>query len=316
MSTAPSRPDVSLRVSAYDRVSSWLVSLLVMASVVVGSLLLIYFARKLATIQVAIPVKPVTLSPSGGGGGGDSQMGTGGDVALPEFSGADEASEAVLQNTLETIASAVVRTQPLLFNDQIAADVSPTVTQDYIDTRRPGTTGSGGGRGTGFGTGVGSGRGPGTGGGTGGGIGRREPEREIRFEPENLFEYAQYLDFFKIELGVLGQDNKIYYAYNLSQKVPSVREGTPAEEQRLYMNSARGRFAALDRRLAQRAKIVDRGRIILQFYPDATSAILYQLERERAQAANRQPEEILRTLYRVTHTGNDFQIAIEEQSYN
>jgi len=226
MSTVPSRPDVSLRVSAYDRVSSWLVSLLVMASVVVGSLLLIYFARKLATIQVAIPVKPVTLSPSGGGGGGDSQMGTGGDIALPEFSGADEASEAVLQNTLETIASAVVRTQPLLFNDQIAADVSPTVTQDYIDTRRPGTTGSGGGRGTGFGTGVGSGRGPGTGGGTGGGIGRREPEREIRFEPENLFEYAQYLDFFKIELGVLGQDNKIYYAYNLSQKVPSVREGT------------------------------------------------------------------------------------------
>jgi len=316
MSTVPTNPQVSLRVSAYDRVSSWLVSLLVMASVMVGSLLLIYFARKLATIQVAIPVKPVTLAPQGGGGGGDSQMGTGGDATLPEFSGSEESSEQLLQSTLNTIASAVARTEPLLFNDQIAADAAPTVTQDYIDTRRPGTTGSGGGRGTGIGTGVGSGRGPGSGGGTGGGIGRREPEREIRFEPENLLEYAQYLDFFKIELGVLGQDNKIYYAYNLSQKVPSIRDGTPADEQRLYMNSARGRFAALDRRLAQRAKIVDRGQIILQFYPEETQSILYQLERERAQSANRAAEEILRTIYRVTRTGNRFAFAVEEQSYN
>jgi len=316
MSTVPSRPQVSLRVSAYDRVSSWLVSLLVMASAVVGSLLMIYFASRLANFQVAIPVKPVTLSPQGGGGGGDGRMGTGGDIALPDFSAYDEASEATLQNTLDAIASAVVRTEPLLFNDQIADDVAPTVSQDYIDTRRPGTTGSGGGRGTGFGTGVGSGRGPGTGGGSGGGIGRREPEREIRFEPENLYEYAQYLDFFKIELGVLGQDNKIYYAYNLSARVPSVREGTPADEQRLYMNSARGRFAALDRRLAQRAKIAGRGRIILQFYPDATSAILYELERGRAESAGRQPEEILRTVFRVTHTGSSFAIAVEEQFYN
>jgi hypothetical protein len=314
MSSLPSNPGIHLRVSAYDRVSSWLVSLLVMTSVVVGSLLLIYFARRLATIEVAVPVTPVTL-PSGGGGGGDSRMGTGGDAELPEFAGSQESSEPLLQNTLDTIAGAVAQTKPLLFNDQIDADVAPSVAQDYIDTRRPGTTGSGGGRGTGFGTGTGSGRGPGSGEGTGGGIGRREPEREIRFEPENLLEYARYLDYFKIELGVLGQDNKIYYAYNLSQRVPSVREGSPADEQRLYMNSARGRFAALDRRLAQRASIMDRGQIILQFYPEETQTILYGLERERAQSADRQPEEILRTVYRVTHTGNRFEFAIDEQQY-
>jgi hypothetical protein len=286
-----------------------------MTSVIVGALLMLYFARQLATLEVAVPVKPVELAPQGGGGGGDSRMGTGGDVALPEFAGADEATEPQLQSTLDTIVSAVARTEPLLFNDQIDSDPAPSVAQDYIDTRRPGTTGSGGGRGTGFGTGTGSGRGPGTGGGTGGGIGRREPEREIRFEPENLLEYAQYLDFFKIELGVLGQDNKIYYAYNLSQRVPSVREGAPAEEQRLYMNSARGRFAALDRRLAQRAKILDRGQIVLQFYPEETQAILYELERQRAQAADRQTEEILRTVYRVAHTGNLFEFVVEEQYY-
>jgi hypothetical protein len=314
MSSVPSNSGIHLRVSAYDRVSSWLVSLLAMTSVVVGSLLMIYFARQLATIEVAVPVRPVTL-PNGGGGGGDSRGGTGGDADLLEFTAAEESSEPQLQNTLDTIAGAVAQTKPLLFNDQIDAAAAPSVAQDYIDTRRPGTTGAGGGRGTGFGTGTGSGRGPGSGEGTGGGIGRREPEREIRFEPENLLEYAQYLDFFKIELGVLGQDNKIYYAYNLSQRVPSVREGTPADEQRLYMNSARGRFAALDRRLAQRANIVNRGQIILQFYPEETQAILYGLERERAQSADREQEEIFRTVYRVTHTGNRFEFAIDEQQY-
>jgi hypothetical protein len=295
-------------------VSGWLVSLLVMTSLIVTALMMLYFARRLATVQVAIPVKPVELT-SGGGGGGDSQMGTGGDTALPDLAGSEDQPEPQFQDTLDTIAKAVAKTEPLLFNDQIDAETSPTPAQDYIDTRRPGTTGSGGGRGTGIGTGIGSGRGPGTGGGTGGGTASREPEREIRFEPENLLEYAQFLDYFKIELGVLGQDNKIYYAYNLSQRVPSSREGAPTDERRLYMNSARGRFAALDRRLATRASIVDRGQIILQFYPEETQAILYGLENERARSADREPEEILRTVFRVTHTGNQYEFQVEEQYY-
>jgi hypothetical protein len=67
--------------------------------------------------------------------------------------------------------------------------------------------------------------------------------------------------------------------------------------------------------LAQRAQIVDRGQIILQFYPEETQAILYGLERARAEAADRQPEEILRTVYRVTHTDNRFEFSVEEQFY-
>ncbi len=314
MSTSRSNLQSQLRVSAYDRVSSWLVSLLVMTSVVVASLLLIYFARKMAKFEVAVPVKPVTLS--GGGGGGDNRMGAGGDLALPDFAVSDQTSEPMIQSTLENIAAAVTRVEPLFLNDQIDAQAEQSISQDYIDTRKAGTSGGGGGRGTGFGTGTGSGRGPGSGGGTGGGIARREPEREIRFEPENLLEYAKYLDYFHIELGVLGQDNKIYYAYNLSQRVPSIREGTPAEEQRMFMNSARGRFAALDRRLAQRANIIDRGQIILQFYPEETQAILYGLEHERAQARDREIEEVVRTVYRVSHNGDRFEFAIEQQLYD
>jgi hypothetical protein len=313
MKAASPKTGVELRVSAYDRVSSWLVSLLVISTVVVASLLSVYFGRRLAQVEVAVPVQTVSLS-GGGGGGEGGQMGTGGDIALPDFAGSEDLSEP-LDETLETVSSAVSRTEPLVLSEAIdtANDMAPT--QEYVDTRQPGTTGTGGGHGTGHGTGSGSGIGPGSGGGSGGGVFRAEPEREIRFEPQNLLEYAEFLDFFKIELGVLGQDNKIHYAYNLSQKTPSVREGEPAEELRFYMNSARGRFAALDRRLADRSGIADKGRIILQFYPDPAYAILQQLERGKAESAGRQPEEIRRTAFRVTHVDNRFEFQVLDQSY-
>jgi hypothetical protein len=289
------------------------VSLLVISTVVVASLLSVYFGRRLAQVEVAVPVQTVSLS-GGGGGGEGGQMGTGGEIALPDFAGSEDLSEP-LDETLETVSSAVSRTEPLVLSEAIdtANDMAPT--QEYVDTRRPGTTGTGGGHGTGHGTGSGSGIGPGSGGGSGGGVFRGEPEREIRFEPQNLLEYAEFLDFFKIELGVLGQDNKIHYAYNLSQKTPSVREGEPAEELRFYMNSARGRFAALDRRLADRSGIADKGRIILQFYPDPAYAILQQLERGKAESAGRRLEEIRRTAFRVTHVDNRFEFQVLDQSY-
>jgi hypothetical protein len=309
MKAASPKTGVELRVSAYDRVSSWLVSLLVISTVVVASLLSVYFGRRLAQVEVAVPVQTVSLS-GGGGGGEGGQMGTGGEIALPDFAGSEDLSEP-LDETLETVSSAVSRTEPLVLSEAIdtANDMAPT--QEYVDTRRPGTTGTGGGHGTGHGTGSGSGIGP----GSGGGVFRGEPEREIRFEPQNLLEYAEFLDFFKIELGVLGQDNKIHYAYNLSQKTPSVREGEPAEELRFYMNSARGRFAALDRRLADRSGIADKGRIILQFYPDPAYAILQQLERGKAESAGRRLEEIRRTAFRVTHVDNRFEFQVLDQSY-
>lgn len=318
MATTSSDPHYRLRVSAFDRVSSLLFSLLAMTGLTVAGLVFLYFARQLATIELAIPVKPVELTGGGGGGqgAGDMLADAGGALDMPELGDFPQPAESQLLDTLDVIADAVERKSSLVLNEQLDVVINPDATpQDYIDTRRPGLTGAGGGRGTGIGTGTGSGRGPGTGGGTGGGFGLREPDREIRFEPENLLEYAQFLDYHKIELGVLGRDNKIHYAYNLSQRVPGVREGVPAEEQRLYMNSARSRFAALDHRLASRAGIADLGRIILQFYPEQTQAILYELERARAQAAGRQPEDVLRTVYRVTRNGDRFDINVEEQFY-
>lgn len=299
MSTVRQQPRHQLRVSAYDKVSTWLVSLLIVTCVTVGALVIIYFTRKFILREISLPVTPV----QSGGGGTGGVGGTPGDASdAPGIEDAPPNNEPQIQDTLSAVAAAVSKRTATLTDEQLDVGMEPAQGAGG-DNRTPGF---GGGRGGGVGGGIGSGFGPGRG-------GPGEPRREIRFEPATLLEYAQWLDFFKIELGVLGQDNKVYYAYNLSREKPDVRVGDPAKEQRLFMNPTDSQFAALDRQIAVKAGIADKGRIILQFYPPETQAILYGLERKHAGA--RKPETIRGTVFRVKHTGNRFEFSVEDQTY-
>ena len=303
MSTATRHRRQQLRVSSYDRVSSWLVSLLIVTCVAVGSLMLIYFTRKFILAEVSIPITPIATG--GGGTGGDVGTEGGSELDAPGVEDAPAINEPQIQDTLTAVASAVSSRTAILADEQVDVGVQPTAGTGAGDRRTPGF---GGGRGGGIGGGIGSGSGPGRNTGPG------EPRREIRFEPANVKEYGQWLDYFHIELGVLGQDNKVYYVYNLSQDKPSVRVGDPKEVgDRLYMNPTDSQFASLDRQLAAKAGVADKGRIILQFYPKEAEAILVGLERKHAGA--RKPEEIRSTVFRVTRRGSAFEFSVEDQTY-
>jgi hypothetical protein len=298
MANERSRAKNQLRVSSYDRVSTWIMAMLFVTCIAVISLCLIYFGRKILITDFAVPVTPIA---SGGGGtGGKGGAVGGGDLEPPNAEDAAAVEESQTQDTLSALASAVASRTAALTDETI--DVDET-TQAKGDGRTPG---SGGGRGGGAGGGIGSGFGPGH-------AGPSEPRREIRFEPASLLEYAQWLDYFKIELGVLGQDNKVYYAYNLSREKPDVRVGDPAQETRLYMNPTDSQFAALDRQLAAKAGIASKGQIILQFFPNEAQAILVNLEQKQAGA--RKPETIRSTVFRVTHTGQNFEFSVADQTY-
>jgi len=298
MASVPDRSKHELHLSSYDRASSWLISLLVVVGVGVGALVLIFVTSRFVLRDFSVPVTPVFTGGGGGTGGTSEPTGTGTDSEPP---GMEESpmTEEPLEETLTALSSAVATTSSIISNDEIDLSVVPEGSKG--DRRTPG---SGGGSGGGHGGGIGSGFGPGRGG--------REPQREIRFEPSDLAEYARWLDFFKIELGVLGQDNKVYYAYNLSKAQPDVRSGDPSQETRLFMNPTESMFAALDRQLATKAGIAARGQIILQFFPPDTQAILFGLEQQKA---GRTPDQIRRTVFRVTRKGNGFEFSVEEQSY-
>jgi hypothetical protein len=305
MATSESIPKHHLRVSSYDRVSSWLVSALVVVGVAVAALVFIYFTRQLLEEHFAVPV--TTVGSGGGGTGGISDpTGTGQDLEPPGTDEAPDLTEPQLQDTLSAVATAVTSRSALIADENIDANMEPVAGAGVGDSRRPG---GGGGEGGGFGGGIGSGFGRGRGGGP-------ETKREIRYEPQNLNEYAQWLDFYKIELAVLDtQDNKVYYAYNLSRAKPDVRVSDPSQqpESRLSFNSTLSQFAALDRQLAAKAGIADKGEIILQFFPDETATLLLDLEQKSA--GGRTPEQIRRTIFRVTRNGNRFEFSVAEQAY-
>lgn len=288
-----------LRVSSYDRVSSWIVSMLIVTCVTVGALFVIYFTRKFIVKEIAAPVTPIATGGGGTGGIGGSASGSEADTPISDDAAAFD--EPQVQDMLTAVASAVTTRSAVLADETL--DIGADLTQQRGDGRSPG---SGGGRGGGIGGGIGSGFGPGRG-------GAKEPRREIRFEPVNLQEYAQWLDFFEIELGVLGQDNKVYYTRNVSRAKPDVRVGVPDQETRLYMNPTDSQFAALDRQLAAKAGIAGKGPIILQFYPPKAQAILTSLEQK--QAGTRKPDTIRSTVFRVTRTGQTFEFSVVEQTY-
>jgi hypothetical protein len=297
MSTVPQRSKHQLRVSSYDKVSSWLVSLLIIMFVTVGALFIIFITRKFILRDFAVPVMPI----ASGGGGTTGMGGTAGDPDAPP----DEETafdEPQIQDTLEAVASAVTAQTALLADEQL--DVAARTTK-HGDSRNPGL---GGGRGGGIGGGIGSGFGPGRGG--------DEPRREIRFEPASLQEYAQWLDFFKIELAVLnGEENKVYYASRLSQAKPVVRVGDPGQEGRLCMIPTDSQFAALNRQLAVKAGIGSKGQIVIQFYPNESAADLIGKEQKLATSRGRTPNTIHGTVFRVTRIGDRFEFSVIDQSY-
>src|SRR6476469_182488 len=99
MSTARQRAK-QLRVSSYDRVSSWIVSLLVIAGVAVSALLIIYFTRKFILQDVSPPVTPV----ASGGGGTGGVSGTPGDQSdAPGVEDSQDVSEPQIQDTLSAV---------------------------------------------------------------------------------------------------------------------------------------------------------------------------------------------------------------------
>ena len=294
MSTVPQRKKHQLRVSSYDKVSSWIVSLLIITCVTVGALFMIYITQQVHRRRF----RGACHAHQHGRRRHRRHWRHRRATAKLDAPGAEDATafdEPQMQDTLSALASAVSNRTAILADEQIDFGAQPTA--------RP----------------------------------RRQPHARIRRRPRRRRGRRHWLrlrprstaarpnraaksasspplrtntpsgsTFSKSSSACWCQDNKVYYAYNLSHEKPDVRVGDPAKEHRLYMNPTDSQFAALDRQLAAKAGIADKGRIILQFYPPEAQAILVSLEQKHA--GTRKPETIRSTVFRVTHTGKPFRV--------
>lgn len=273
-----------LSVSAYDRTATWIISLLIVVGVLVASLAVVYFADKTIVTLQPVPVVPMeATSPNANQGYADEPDPPGVEDA-PEF------SDPGLASTLNSLAVAAISSKEVLLSDE---------------TLVAGTE-------TGRGKGLGDARMPGKG---GGGVIERVPRWErwkIRFEPESADEFARWLDYYKIEIGVLGRDNLVHYAFNFSQPIPQTRIAEPSKENRGYTSAADGPMPTLTDQLARKADIAKLGNIVLLFYPFEVESALWTLENQYSK--ERDVNSIRETVFTVTRNGDAFGFEVVEQS--
>ena len=137
--------------------------------------------------------------------------------------------------------------------------------------------------------------------GDNGGIPRHE-RWEFQFPPGNTIEsYTRQMDFFRIEMGIIGGSDQVIYLSNLSEPVPAKRTGPAAAEQRLYLVWRRGDMRQADDQLAVRAQVPLAGKVVAHFCPPELETLLAAVE--DAQAAKLMVTKIRRTTFGIRSRG-------------
>ncbi|MCA9230538.1 MAG: hypothetical protein KDA57_07795 [Planctomycetales bacterium] len=272
-----------LTVNLYDRTSTLLIALLVLVGCTVLGVLVVFFAnRRYPTIQ-AIPVVPVEATSA------SANQGLAEEPDPPGVEEAPDLSEPQLQDTLDALTSAASTKHAILSDETIEAEQEAGKGKGLGDARMAGAGGDG--------------------------VVERVPRWQrwkIRFDPDSEGEFSRWLDFHKIELGVLGRDNLVHYAYELSSEAKQ-REGEPTKETRGYTSAADGPMPALTDRLARKADIAKHGSIVLLFYPFELESILWTLEQEHAKGRN--VNTIRETVFTVVRDRNQFAFQVLDQKF-
>jgi len=279
----------TLRVSRYDQVAGMLLATLLVMGTITVLMAMVLFAERLFRPQIA---PPVTVLEDVGGGGSGSVLGSEQQFEEPSASEVPQSGvQLPAEGNLQSIVAVVAAQAP----DFDAVYGSPTL-----------------GKGEGTGTGDGRGKGPG-GPGTSDGIPAYE-RWEIRMSAANLDEYAKQLDFFKVELAVAGGGSPVVeYISKLSSGKPTVRIGDPKDEHRLRFLHRSGELRAGDRQLASKAGVKTDGRVVFQFYDDATYKSLLALEATRK--GNRRIKEVRRTVFGVKSNQGRYEFYVIDQQY-
>lgn len=275
------------RRSAYERVASLLLSLLILFGAMVAILLVVLLTNRVFVPQVAVPVKLEQV----GTGDGDGPAG-GGSGTDPNPPPPDEVMnlEPPAESPLNAVSN-VIASQETMLADPMWDD-RPRV---------------------GYGHGVGRGVGDGIGDGVGGG---RTQNWEVRFPPGNtLNAYGRILDYFGIELAVMQPGGKVLYAFNFSAGKPQTRVGSADAEKRYYLTWRRGRdqLAEADRELLKLAGAPVEGKLILKFLPPKVEAQLAALEKQKAD--QRGEKKIRKTVFDVRPQGSGYTFVISDQAY-
>src|SRR4051812_3884046 len=300
----PEPPEPVVRgESTYDRVTSFLMAVVVGALLIVGWLALVYATNQAYASRVTAPLEIVDVF----GGGGGSPDGTPGSTEKVDVGGADAAAQA--SNNEEPAGDfeePSVQQTPAAMLDAVSEAGQSLAEVDVGAVMPSGGAVASGRRASKLGTG-----GPALGLGPGDGGVPREQRWSIIYNPgQTPDEYARQLDALKVELAVVTGPTQLTYVSNFSSDTPTKRVGSGQGDDRLYfLWQGRGRKAS-DVALLQKAGIEVGEGVVIQFYPKAVENTLAQLE---VRYKGRQPAEIRVTRFSVVPKGDGYGFSVLAQ---
>lgn len=282
-----------LRVTRYDRVSSWMISIVIAMVFVVIAVVIWWYSTRPPAPPILVPLELVEDPGGFEDGNPDETLQV--DSPLEETPNASLAEEQLDENVQETLDTVME------LSDRAAEQVEQVQTAEPEIGGTPGShTGTGG---RPLGSGNGSGGFP------------REQRWFVSFNDSgSLDEYGKQLDFFGIELGaVFPSRGEIVYLSKLGTNPPTQRvvKISPAE-QRLYMSWQGGERKQADIKMFQRAGVDISGAKLVQFYPKQTEDMLARLE---LNYANRAARDIRRTYFTIQTSRNGYSFVVSRQTY-
>jgi hypothetical protein len=301
-----SQADVETTVrgeSKYDKVTSFLMAVVLSAMMVVGWLALIYASNQAYASRVTAPLQLIDV-----GGGGGSPEGKAGSTEKVDVAGADAAVMAS-NNTEEAgdFEEPSVEQTPGAMLDTVAEAGQSLAEADLGATMPNGGQVASGKRASKLGSG-----GPGLGFGPGdGGVAREQRWSIIYNTGQDAEEYARQLDGLGVELAVVRGPEQLLYISHFSDPMPTKRFGTGRTDHRLYfLWQGRGRKAS-DLALFKKAEEEIGDENVFQFYTAGTEQRLAELE---VKYKGRSAGEIRVTRFQVVPKGDsyDFEVVAQE----
>lgn len=148
--------------------------------------------------------------------------------------------------------------------------------------------------------------------GAGNGLPREQRWVILYSSGQSLAEYAQLLDYFKIELGAI-VEGRVVYVSQVSTESPGQRTRLPGEDRRIRWLWRGGQRRQTDAFLLKNAGLpIDESTIIMQFLPSEVEASLAQLERAYKDVS---VQDIQRTAFGIRSGNEGFSFYVIEQEY-
>jgi hypothetical protein len=289
--------------SRYDKVTSFLMAVVLGAMLVVGWLALVYASNQAYASRATAPLQIIEV-----GGGGGSPEGTPGSAEKVDVAGADAAAMAsnnpeeageFEEPSVEQAPGAMLETVNEASQNLAEVDLGATMPNGgpVSSGKRASKLGSGG-PGLGFGPGD-------------GGVAREQRWSIIYNTGQDPQEYARQLDALGVELAVVRGPEQLLYISRFSDPTPTKRFGTGRSDHRLYfLWQGRGRKAS-DLALFKKANEEIGDDNVFQFYSADAERRLAELE---VKFKGRNPGEIRVTRFQVVPKGEsyDFEVVAQE----